>query len=97
MDGDETSSSTKLVPTLVQSKDRLGMGKMQKKYMGKVLSLGTWPTQGVGFQLAVVAWRTFMNEFTRLKAADVPADDDRLKGLVEAAQQAARRVRRTLN
>ena len=70
---------------------------MQKKYKMKVLSLGTWPTEGPGFQLAVGAWRTFMNEFPRLKVADVPADDDRLKGLVEAAQQAARRVRRTLN
>ena len=64
---------------------------MQKYYKGKNLSLGTWPTTGTGFQLAVGAWRTFMNEFTSLKAADVPADDDRLKGLVEAAQQAASR------
>ena len=66
---------------------------MQKTYKGKHLSLGTWPTTGTGFQLAVGAWRTFMNEFTSLKAADVPADDDRLKDLVAAAQQAARRVR----
>ena len=66
---------------------------MQKYYKGKNLSLGTWPTTGTGFQLAVGAWRTFMNEFTSLKAADVPADDDRLKDLVAAAQQAARRVR----
>ena len=32
---------------------------MQKKYKTKVLSLGTWPTAGSGFKLAVDAWRAF--------------------------------------
>ena len=65
---------------------------MQKSYKHKNLSLGTWPTEGPGLELATDAWRTFMQEFTPLKAADVAAYDGRLKSLVAAAQQAAKQV-----
>ena len=90
---DEGETSTKSVPTLNTSGFPPGKGKMQKRYKHKTLSLGTWPTEGHGFELAIDAWRTFMQEFTPLKAADVAADDDRLKELVAAAQRAAKRVR----
>ena len=66
---------------------------MQKKYKMKVLSLGTWPTEGPGFQLAVDAWRAFTAGLERLAQEDVPANDDRVTQLVAAAQQAARQVR----
>ena len=66
---------------------------MQKKYKAKVLSLGTWPTTGTGFQLAVEAWRAFTAGLAPLKLEDVPADHDRVTQLVAAAQQAARQVR----
>ena len=66
---------------------------MQKKYKMKVLSLGTWPTEGPGFQLAVDAWRAFTAGLERLTQQDVPANDDRVTQLVAAAQQAARQVR----
>ena len=66
---------------------------MQKKYKTKVLSLGTWPTEGPGFQLAVDAWRAFTAGLERLTQQDVPANDDRVTQLVAAAQQAARQVR----
>lgn len=62
---------------------------MQKKYKMKVLSLGTWPTEGPGFQLAVDAWRAFTAGLERLTQQDVPANDDRVTQLVAAAQQAA--------
>jgi hypothetical protein len=89
---DEGETSTKSVPTLKTSGCLPGRGKMQKSYKHKNLSLGTWPTEGPGFELATDAWRTFMQEFTPLKAADVAADDGRLKSLVAAAQQAAKQV-----
>jgi hypothetical protein len=66
---------------------------MQKMYKTKVLSLGTWPTEGPGFQLAVDAWRAFTAGLERLAQEDVPANDDRVTQLVAAAQQAARQVR----
>jgi hypothetical protein len=62
---------------------------MQKKYKMKVLSLGTWPTEGPGFQLAVDAWRAFTAGLERLTQQDVPANDDRVTQLVAAARQAA--------
>jgi hypothetical protein len=66
---------------------------MQKKYKTKVLSLGTWPTKGPGFRLAVDAWRAFTAGLEPLQEEDVPAHDDRVTQLVAAAQQAARQVR----
>ena len=62
---------------------------MQKMYKTKVLSLGTWPTEGPGFQLAVDAWRAFTAGLERLTQEDVPAHDDRVTQLVAAARQAA--------
>ena len=81
------------VPTLKTSGCLQGRGKMQKKYKTKVLSLGTWPTKGPGFRLAVDAWRAFTAGLEPLQEEDVPAHDDRVTQLVAAAQQAARQVR----
>ena len=81
------------VPTLKTSGCPQGRGKMQKKYKTKVLSLGTWPTKGPGFRLAVDAWRAFTAGLEPLEQEDVPAHDDRVTQLVAAAQQAARQVR----
>ena len=87
------AEAAKWMPTLNTSNCPSGKGKMQKAYKHKKLSLGTWPTEGPGFELAIDAWRTFMQEFTTLQAEDVAADDARLKELVAAAQRAAKRVR----
>jgi hypothetical protein len=65
---------------------------MQKKYKTKVLSLGTWPTKGPGFRLAVDAWRAFTAGLEPLQEEDVPAHDDRVTQLVAAAQRAAKQV-----
>ena len=81
------------VPTLKTSGCLQGTGTMQKKYKTKVLSLGTWPTKGPGFRLAVDAWRAFTAGLEPLEQEDVPAHDDRVTQLVAAAQQAARQVR----
>jgi hypothetical protein len=88
------AEAAKWMPTLNTSNCPSGKGKMQKAYKHKKLSLGTWPTEGPGFELAIDAWRTFMQEFTTLQAEDVAADDARLKELVAAAQRAAAAAQR---
>ena len=45
---------------------------MQKKYKAKVLSLGTWPTTGTGFQLALEAWRAFRAGLAPGMASEAP-------------------------
>ena len=93
----KAQQAAKSVPTLKKSGCRPGRGKMQKKYKTKVLSLWTWPTRGLGFRLAIDAWRAFTAGLEPLEQEDVPAHDDRVTQLVAAAQLAAKQVRLTLN
>ena len=61
-----------------------GRGKLQTKYLGKVLALGTWPTDEAGVQAALAAWRTFCQTTAPLKAARVAHDDGRVTAAVKA-------------
>ena len=70
---------------------------MQKSYKGNNLSLGTWPTSGVGFDLAVDAWRKFVKGLAAMEDLGTSPDDERVKQLVVDAREAAKLVRLALN
>ena len=40
---------------------------MQKKYRGRVLFLGTWPTNGEGHEQAKEAWADISGRLAKLK------------------------------